>query len=71
MRRIMGASVREGIVRCMGSQDQQSALTLHAKGFLARVPHDGFGGQRYTLTDLGRDALTVLRERGFIDDSHQ
>lgn len=66
-RRLMGLCARNGSVRCLGGSDKQSALSAHGRGFLARLPADGGGGQRYELTDRGRQVVAVLQERGLID----
>ena len=67
MRQILGRSARYGSVRCLGSGEKQSALKAHARGFLRRLPSDDFGGQRYELTDRGRQVVAVLQKRGLID----
>jgi len=66
MRQILGQGARLGSVRCVGSGATQSALKAHARGFLARLPADGGGGQRYELTDRGRQVVAVLQQRGLI-----
>ena len=67
MRQILGQGARSGVVRCLGSGETQSALKAHARGFLARLPADGLGGQRYELTLRGRQVVLVLQKRGLID----